>query len=133
MWALYVVDQCALITHIAFTRSTSSLHFDTLYKKVITDKNIPIDDDADRVGAPHLSCLWSLQFIDSTRLRCKLSAVHGGYRKENGTINRSARWDVTGGYVYVHVRGENGLGVNKRAVFTFRQGACIVYWCRRSI
>lgn len=91
---------------------------------VINDKNIPLDSDASRVASPHLSCLWTTQFIDSSTLKCKVSAQHGGYRTENGTINRSARWDIEGGYVYVHTRS-GGVGINRKALFLFSRGCSI--------
>lgn len=106
---------------------------------VTNDQNIPVPDNARRIAAPHLSCLWSARYINSTMLECYISVLHGGYRNENGTINRSLQRNVRGGYAYIHTY-TNGLGFNRNAVFRFNTDCKVItdrkecrtrgcYWC----
>lgn len=93
---------------------------------VITDHNIPVDDESTRVGSPHLSCLVSAHVIDENTISCYLSALNGGLRNENGTINRSARYEISGGFVYVQLKSSNGqlgpLRINRKVYYSFDKG-----------
>lgn len=63
---------------------------------------------------PVLSCVWSAQLISSTEIRCKLSGVHGGF-----TNARTARWDATGGFVYLQTATHN-VAYNTSVYYTFQ-------------
>lgn len=107
---------------------------------VINEEEIPLSDESSQMTVPHLSCLWTAISIDSSTVQCKLSALHGGYRWENNTINPSARFRAKGGFLYLKTK-YGGLGFNRSVYFSFIPNChmhadhekCLnanCYWCQ---